>query len=210
MRTQAQVTHDLQQLLTLDPRLQPIQAAAGPVAPRMRPPGFEGLARIICGQQVSVQSADAIWGRLAERQGTQSAQAFLALGEDGVQGVGLSRTKYAFLHSAAQAITSGELDLDTLVSLPADEAIHAMTRHRGIGPWTAEIYLMFCAGHPDIFPVGDLALRKAVVEALDLDPAVPLRTFTDLAMGWAPYRSTAALLFWRFYSTKRHRQGLPV
>ena len=104
---------------------------------------------------------------MAERNGTRSAQAFLALGEDGVVGVGLSRTKYAYIRTAAQAIASGNLDLATVASLPAKQAIETLTQHKGIGPWTAEIYLMFCAGHPDIFPVGDLALRKAATEALN-------------------------------------------
>lgn len=210
MRTQRQVTHDLRQLLTLDPRLMPVSRVAGKVLPRTRPAGFEGLARIICGQQLSVQSADAIWARLEARGGAQSAEAFLDLGETGVQGVGLSRTKYAYLQAVAQAIASGDLDLADVVTLPADQAIAAMVRHKGIGPWTAEIYLMFCAGHPDIFPVGDLALRKAVVEALDLDSATDHKTLFALAARWSPYRSTAALLFWRFYAAVRQRQGVPV
>lgn len=210
MRTQRQVTHDLRQLLTLDPRLMPVSRIAGKVMPRTRPAGFEGLARIICGQQLSVQSADAIWTRLEARGGAQSAEAFLDLGETGVQGVGLSRTKYAYLRAVALAVASGDLDLADVVTLPADQAIAAMVRHKGIGPWTAEIYLMFCAGHPDIFPVGDLALRKAVTEALEQDSMLDVKALSTLAAGWSPYRSTAALLFWRFYAAVRRRQGVPV
>ncbi|WP_291771653.1 DNA-3-methyladenine glycosylase [Castellaniella sp.] len=197
-------------MLTLDPHLVPVSRIAGKVAPRTRPAGFQGLARIICGQQLSVQSADAIWARLEDRGGAQSAQAFLDLGLAGVQGVGLSRTKYAYLRAVAQAVASGDLDLAHIVTLPADQAVAAMTRHKGIGPWTAEIYLMFCAGHPDVFPVGDLALRKAVADALALGTEVDVRTLADLAARWAPYRSTAALLFWRFYAAVRQRQGVPV
>jgi DNA-3-methyladenine glycosylase II len=210
MRTQRQVTRDLRQLLNLDPQLVPVSRIAGKVVPRTRPAGFQGLARIICGQQLSVQSADAIWARLEDRGGARSAQAFLALGEAGVQGVGLSRTKYAYLQAVAQAVASGDLDLAHVVTLPADQAIAAMVRHKGIGPWTAEIYLMFCAGHPDVFPVGDLALRKAVVQALDLDSAMAHKALFTLAATWAPYRSTAALLFWRFYAAVRQRRGVPV
>lgn len=210
MRTQKQVTHDLRQLLTLDPQLLLVSRVAGKVLPRTRPAGFEGLARIICGQQLSVQSADAIWARLVDRGGARSAQAFLDLGETGVQGVGLSRTKYVYLQAVAQAVASGDMDLAAIAALPADEAIAAMIRHKGVGPWTAEIYLMFCAGHPDIFPVGDLALRKAVVEALALDAVLDDKTLSELAARWAPYRSTAALLFWRFYAAVRQRSGVPV
>lgn len=210
MRTQRQVTHDLRQLLALDPQLVPVSRVAGKVVPRGRPAGFEGLARIICGQQLSVRSADAIWSRLADRGGARSAQAFLDLGEAGLQGVGLSRTKFVYLQAAARAVASGELDLEGVVTLQAGQAVAAMTRHKGIGPWTAEIYLMFCAGHPDVFPVGDLALRKAVAEALAMGAEVDPQSLSTLAARWAPYRSTAALLFWRFYAAVRQRQGVPV
>jgi DNA-3-methyladenine glycosylase II len=210
LRTQRQVTRDLQRLLALDSRLLAVHRVAGSVRPRTRPAGFQGLARIICGQQLSVRSADAIWARLVDRGGAQSAQAFLDLEEAGVQGVGLSRTKYAYLRTVAEAVACGSLDLAAVADLPADAAVAAMVRHRGIGPWTAEIYLMFCAGHPDVFPVGDLALRKAVSEAFALDPPIGGKALSELAAGWAPYRSTAALLFWQFYAAVRQRQGIPV
>lgn len=210
MRTQSELAQDLKQLLITDSRLLLISKMAGEIVPRSRPPGFEGLARIICGQQISVQSADAIWARLAERQGTSSAEAFLSLGEDGVFGVGLSRTKYIYIHTAAQAIVSGDLDLDVVATLPAKQAIDTLVRHKGIGRWTAEVYLMFCAGHPDVFPIGDLALRKAVTEALNLQDLLKAAELEGLADRWAPYRSTAALLFWQFYSATRRRQGLPL
>lgn len=210
MRSRSDVQKDLRRLLKLDARLIPIRKAAGEILPRTRPHGFEGLARIICGQQLSVQSANAIWGRLEACGGAQSAQAFLALDEKGLQGVGLSRTKYVYIRTAAHAIVSGELNLDTVVTLPANEAVEALIRHKGIGRWTAEIYLMFCAGHPDIFPAGDLALRKAVTEALALQAPPSTADLADLASCWSPYRSTAALLFWRLYAATRHRESLPV
>ncbi|HEX7385894.1 MAG TPA: DNA-3-methyladenine glycosylase 2 family protein [Castellaniella sp.] len=208
IQSSAGVRCDLKRLLALDARLVPVSRVAGEVLPRTRPAGFEGLARIICGQQLSVQSADAIWGRLVERQGTRSAQAFLALDEGVAMGAGLSRTKYAYLKIAAQAVVSGELNLGGAVRLPAQDAIAALTRHKGIGPWTAEIYLMFCAGHPDIFPVGDLALRKAVADAFEREDLLDVRNLVALASRWAPYRSTAALLFWRFYAATRRREGV--
>ena len=80
----------------------------------------------------------------------------------------------------------------------------------GIGPWTAEIYLMFCAGHPDIFPAGDLALQKAVGDAFNIDPHPDRRALIAIAAKWAPYRATAALLFWRFYAARRSREGLAL
>jgi DNA-3-methyladenine glycosylase II len=195
-RHKARLARHLASLLALDPRLQAVHHVAGEVLPRSRAPGFEGLARIICGQQVSVASADAIWSRLEAR--------------DGLQGVGLSRSKYLSITAVAQAIVTGDLDLDAVAALPAEDAIASLTGHRGVGPWTAEIYLMFCAGHPDIFPSGDLALQKAVGEAFGIAPCPDRRALAAMAESWAPYRAAAALLFWRFYAATRQRDALPV
>jgi len=209
-RHKARLARHLASLLALDPRLQAVHHVAGEVLPRSRAPGFEGLARIICGQQVSVASADAIWGRLEARDGACTAEGFLALGEDGLRGVGLSRSKYLSITAVAQAIVTGDLDLDAVAALPAEDAIASLTGHRGVGPWTAEIYLMFCAGHPDIFPSGDLALQKAVGEAFGIAPCPDRRALAAMAESWAPYRAAAALLFWRFYAATRQRDALPV
>jgi DNA-3-methyladenine glycosylase II len=105
-------------------------------------------------------------------------------------------------------ISTGDLDLAAVEELPTSAALGELTRHKGIGPWTAEIYLMFCAGHPDIFPAGDLVLRKAVSDAFFIEPLLDSRALTSIAVNWAPYRATAALLFWRFYAATRGRQGI--
>lgn len=200
----------LRSLLQIDPRLVKVHDIAGPLSLRIRDPGFAGLARIVCGQQLSVASADAIWGRLVARSGKVTAEAFLALGPDGLQGVGLSRSKYATLTGLAEAVATGDLDFVEIDGLPDQAAIASLTRYKGIGPWTAEIYLMFCAGHPDIFPVGDLALRNAVADAFNVQPYPAPRALAGVAAQWAPYRATAALLFWRFYAARRQRESLPV
>ena len=200
----------LKSLLKLDPRLEKVHDIAGPFSLRTRAPGFAGLARIVCGQQLSVASADAIWGRFTTRLGTVTAKGFQALEAGGLQGVGLSRGKHATLAGVAEAELAGRLDFTAIASLPAEAAIASLTRYKGIGPWTAEIYLMFCAGHPDIFPAGDLALRNAVADAFDIEPYPTPRALARMASEWAPYRATAALLFWRFYAARRHRDGLPV
>jgi DNA-3-methyladenine glycosylase II len=204
------VARHLQLLLALDPRLAAVHVVSGPFPPRTAPAGFAGLARIVCGQQVSVASADAIWNRLQALPEATTPAGFLALGKEGLKGAGLSRSKFATLTALARSMLSGELDLTRIESLPADEAIAALTRHKGIGPWTAEIYLMFSGGHPDIFPAGDLALQKAVGEAFGLDPYPDRRTLIDIAADWAPHRATAALLFWRFYAARRNREGLAL
>jgi DNA-3-methyladenine glycosylase II len=158
---------------------------------------------------VSTASATAIWNRLAAIPGATTPEGFLALGAKGVEGVGFSRTKLRTVTGIALAITTGELNLAGLEELETEQAIALLTKLKGVGPWTAEIYLMFCAGHPDIFPAGDLALQKAVGDAFGI--ATPNRqTLSTLARVWSPHRSTAALLFWRFYAARKQRQALPL
>jgi DNA-3-methyladenine glycosylase II len=198
----------LQSLLQLDPRLFEVCRVAGPFSLRSREPGFSGLARIVCGQVVSVASANAVWRRLSELPNGTEPEGILILGEDGLRGAGLSGGKARTLMNLARAISTGDLDLASVETLPTSAALAELTRHKGIGPWTAEIYLMFCAGDPDIFPAGDLALQKAVSDALLIEPLVDSRTLASIAADWAPHRATAALLFWRFYAATRGRQGI--
>lgn len=205
------IDQQLKRLLRRDRRLVAVSRAAGPLHPRMHPPGFEGLARVICGQQLSVASAGAIWQRFAARgDAARDPGAYLAACDSGLEGVGLSRVKVQTLHTVAQALVEGRLDLDAIVRQPVEDALAALTRYKGVGPWTAEIYLMFCAGHPDVFPVGDLALRKSVDMALGLDGATPPAELGRIASAWAPYRSVAALLFWRYYGAMRSKEVMPV
>ena len=125
---------------------------------------------------------------------------FLGLGEEAVRATGFSAGKYRTVRVIAQAMVAGELDLARVETMPAPDAIACLTAHKGIGPWTAEIYLMFCAGHPDIFPAGDLALRKAVGHALGMSETPGEKAVAIMAERWAPYRHAAALLFWKYYA----------
>lgn len=210
LTTDKVLARHLHSLLQLDPRLSKVHNIAGPFSPRIRAPGFAGLARIICGQQLSVASANAIWGRLDTLPGGVTAETFLGHSQETLCGAGLSRSKYLTLKGVAEAVVADELDLGEIGELANEPAIAQLTRYKGIGPWTAEIYLMFCTGHPDIFPAGDLALQKAVADAFNITPHPNPRTLTEISTKWAPYRATAALLFWSFYAARRKRQGLPV
>src|SRR5690606_8698507 len=134
----------------------------------------------------------------------------ISLDEESICGVGLSRSKYRTLRGLAEVIVAGGLDFSAVEALGAEAAIAQLTSHQGIGPCAAEIYLMFCAGHPDIFPAGDLALQKAVGDAFGIDPHPDRRALTAIAAKWAPHRATAALLFWRFYAARRNREGLAL
>jgi len=123
---------------------------------------------------------------------------------------GLSRPKQRTLTALATAICNGGLDLDRTGALPAEEAIRYLTAIHGIGPWTAEIYLLFCIGHPDIFPAGDLALQVAVGQALGLETRPSHREVTRIAESWAPWRGIAARLFWAHYRTIAGREAAPT
>ena len=197
-------------LIRLDPRLAAIAERAGAFEIRRSPAGFAGLARIVTGQQVSTQSADAIWGRFAQLEGALDPAGYLLLGEEVVRGAGQSGAKYRTIRAIAEAVSAGEFDFAPLPDLPAEEAIARLTRLKGIGPWTAEIYLMFSAAHPDIFPAGDVALQRAVGWAFDMPQSPPAKDLIALAKAWSPHRSTAALLFWRYYRAVLNKEGISV
>jgi DNA-3-methyladenine glycosylase II len=198
-------------LFRRDPRLKAIGKQAGAFDIRLTPGGFGGLARVICGQQLSVASARAIWGRFEALEGALDPMAYLALSEEVVRAVGFSASKYRTVRVIAEAVARGELDFAAVETMSAEDAVAYLTAHKGIGPWTAEIYLMFCSGHPDIFPVGDLALRKAVGHALEMDAAPTEKELTAIAVQWSPYRHAAALLFWKYYaSVLRKAEGIAL
>lgn len=197
-------------LIALDPRLAAVAERAGAFEVRHSPGGFAGLARIVTGQQVSTQSADAIWGRFAQLEGALEPAGYLLLSEETVRKSGQSGAKYRTIRAIAEAVSAGDFDFAPLTELPAEVAIAALTRLKGVGPWTAEIYLMFSAHHPDIFPAGDVALQRAVQWAFDLPDKPPVKDLISLANAWSPHRSTAALLFWRYYRAVRNKEGISL
>ena len=200
MTTSEALARQLRALLRRNPELRPIAKRAGSFDIRLTPAGFSGLARVICGQQLSVASARAIWSRFEALPGALDPVAYLALSETEVRATGFSAGKYRTVRVIAEAIVAGELDLMRVDAMSGEGATAHLTAHKGIGPWTAEIYLMFCTGHPDIFPVGDLALRKAVGHALGMEQTPTEKELTALSAKWAPYRHAAALLFWKYYA----------
>jgi len=206
--TEDGVAWHLDALIERVPLLLPMRDRVGVVSPRVNPTGFAGLAKVVCGQQLSVQSAAAIWGRFEKLPGATAPEGYLALSEEEVRGIGFSRGKFVTMRGAAEAVVSGALDFATVDALPAEEAIAALTALKGIGPWTAEVYLLFCAAHPDVFPAGDLALLKAAHHGLGLDARPTIKEMIALAGPWAPHRSAAALLFWRYFAALRDREGI--
>ncbi|RTM06068.1 MAG: DNA-3-methyladenine glycosylase 2 family protein [Hyphomicrobiales bacterium] len=198
----------LDALCRIDPRLEAVRRMAGEVPLRLSQPGFQSLASIIVSQQVSRASADAIFGRLVRLVDPLTPEAILAAGEGIFREAGLSRPKQRGLLAVAQAVAGG-LDLDHLCTLDAVEAIAAMTAVPGIGPWTAECYLLFAAGHPDVFPARDVALQTAVGHALGIDPRPPEKVLIRLAESWSPWRGVASRLFWAYYRELKGRDAAP-
>lgn len=205
----ADVINGLDRLCRLDPRLEAVRVAAGEVPLRLVPPGFESMVSIIVSQQVSRASADAIHGRLRRLLDPLTPTALLGAGETVFREAGLSRPKQRTLIAVSSAVAAG-LDLEALCELEADEAMAPLVSVPGIGPWTAQIYLLFAAGHPDIFPAGDVALQSAVGEALGLDPRPDGKALAAIAESWTPWRAIAARLFWAYYRKRRGREGAPV
>lgn len=194
--------------MALDPRLAPVRDKADAVQPRITAPGFPGIAKVICGQQLSVTSARAIWSRFEQLPGALDPVTYLSLSEEQVRATGFSGGKFRTVRAIAEAMVAGTLDFDHLETLPAAEAVRYLVAHKGIGPWTAEVYLMFCAGHPDVFPAGDLALLKAVQHGLGLDARPTIKEMIGIAEAWTPHRSAAALMFWRYFAVLRDREGI--
>lgn len=201
------VAWHLEKLTALDPRLAPMLESVGTVQPRVNPQHFAGMAKVVCGQLLSVQSAAAIWARYAALPGALDAEGYLGLSEDDVRAAGFSRAKYTTMRAMAEAVVSGELDFAEVDLLPGDAAIARLVALKGVGPWTAEVYLLFCAGHPDIFPAGDLALLKAAHHGLGLDARPTIKDMIGLAQDWSPHRSAAALLFWRYFAALKNREA---
>nr|WP_305123442.1 DNA-3-methyladenine glycosylase 2 family protein [Roseomonas sp. GC11] len=194
-------------LAVLDPALGGIEALAGPLPWRRRPRGFGGLARTVLGQQISNQAAGAIWRRYATLPGALEPEGLLRLEDEALRGAGLSRPKVAHLRGLATACLEGRLRLDALSAMPDAEAIAHLSAQRGLGPWTAQVHLMFSEDRPDIFPHGDVALAASVAHLRGLPARPAPRALEALARGWAPWRSLAARLLWHHW---RHATGRPA
>jgi len=197
----------LDRLVAADHDLAQIEAAAGPLAWRRRPPGFEGLLQAIVGQQISIQAAGAIWARLRLVPGALVPAGVLALDDETLRAAGLSRPKVAHARALAAAFADGRLDAGALARMPDDAAIAAISAVRGMGSWSAEIYLLFALERPDVFPAGDLALAGAAAALKGLPARPGPVALRALAQGWAPWRGLAARLLWHHW---RHLMGRPV
>jgi DNA-3-methyladenine glycosylase II len=210
IHTEADIAAGLAALVARDPRLRAVAAVAGEVPLRRRPDGLEGLVRIIVGQQLSTASAEAIWGRLRGAYDPFHHTALRRARAPKLARIGLSAAKIKTLKAIADAIEAGAIDLLALTDLPADEAHAVLTAIHGIGPWTADLYLLTCLGHADAWPAGDLALQEAARLAFGLERRPTAKEMASLAEPWRPWRAVAARLLWSYYRAVKRREPAPV
>ncbi len=194
-------------LCAADPDLAGIEAAAGPLPWRTRPAGFPGLLQAIVGQQISNQAAAAIWGRLRALPGALTPDGFSALDDAALRVAGLSRPKVAHGRALAAAFAEGRLDAADLAALEDEAALRKIVAVRGLGPWTAEVYLLFALAREDVFPAGDVALAAAAADLKRLPERPGPVALRALAEPWRPFRALAARLLWHHW---RHLTGRPA
>ena len=177
---------------------------------RRRPAGFEGLVHVVVFQQISTLAAQAIWRRTQEVMGAITPERLAAASDEDYRASGQSRPKVRTLRAVAAAVLDGTLDLESLPQRSAEDAHAALVRVKGIGPWTADVYLLTCLGHGDAWPAGDIALQAAAQDALALPARPDAKAMTAIAERWRPHRAGAARLLWAHYAALRGRAAEPA
>ena len=203
IETDADVASAMEALSTICPRMKAVYIETGPLPLRRKPDGFGQLLNAIIGQQVSIASAAAIWGRM-EAAGMVTVTACAQAREDDLRQLGLSRQKIRYTQELARA----GIDFDALREMHSKDVIKTLTAVPGIGRWTAEVYTIFSLGRADVFAPGDLALQEAAKVLYDLPNRPKEKAFRDMAENWAPYRSVAARLLWAYYAVLKKREGI--
>ncbi|MGH6727754.1 MAG: DNA-3-methyladenine glycosylase family protein [Pseudolabrys sp.] len=210
LHSQADLDAGLTQLILADPRLKPVAEKAGAFALRRREAGFAGLCAIVCGQQLSTASAAAIRNRLFAAFEPFHHDTVRRARTDKLKRLGLSTPKIKSIREIGKALANKHIDLAQVGNMEADEAHARLTALHGVGPWTADIYLLFCLGHADAFPAGDLAVQEAARIALGLRKRPSAKALTKIAEAWRPWRGVAAHLLWAYYHAVKKRDVVPV
>ncbi len=203
----AHAQRSLKALTRADPDFRRVLRGAGALPWRVRPPGFAGLLNAIVGQQISNTAAAAIWGRLCGLEGCADPARFLLLDDDALRSAGLSRPKIGHARAVAQAFCDGVLETEALAAMDDEAAVAAISGVRGLGVWSAEIYLLFALQRQDVFPAGDLALQAAAADLKGLAARPSARVLREMAAAWQPNRAMAARLLWHWW---RHLSGRPA
>jgi DNA-3-methyladenine glycosylase II len=200
----------LDALVAVAPEFAGVRIATGEFDLRWLQPGYAGLVWVVMGQQISVAAAKAIMARLVAALGEVTPENVLAASDELLRGAGLSGAKVSTVRAIALAVEAG-LDLGALKDVQAEQAVATLRAVKGIGPWTAEVYLLFALGHPDIFPAGDLALQESARLAFDLQARPKEKELLSRAEAWRPHRAAAARLLWAYYRVARSgRDATPV
>ena len=210
LHTEDDLRAGLVKLIEQDPRLVPVAEKAGTFALRRREAGFAGICAIVCGQQLSTASAAAIRNRLFAAFDPFHHDTVRKARTDKLKRLGLSMPKIKSIRAIAAAVSDGVIDLTAVGNMDADDAHAALVQLHGIGPWTADIYLLFCLGHADAFPAGDLAVQEAVRIAFNLRKRPDPKALTKIAEAWRPWRGVAAHLFWAYYHVVKRREGISL
>jgi DNA-3-methyladenine glycosylase II len=201
VRTKESIRTAVEALASREPAFAAVVQRHGVPEPRRSDRGAQTLLRTIVGQQVSVAAARSMWAKLEAAFGSPPDLALLlAASDEELRAAGMSRQKAGYIRSLAELVISGELDLE---KLPADdeEAIALLTKIKGIGRWSAEIYLLFAEGRPDVFPAGDLAVLVELGRLMGLDEKPTEKQLRELAEAWRPHRGAAAILAWHSYNS---------
>lgn len=206
--TEADLEEGMAALCALDPCWHPIVARTGIPPLRRREGGFAGLAAIIVSQQLSVASARAVWTRVETVLTPLTPERILAADDEAMRLSGLSRPKQRAMRAVATAIVEGRLRFDHLEGATPEAVHRELTAVPGIGPWTADIYLLFCLGHRDGFAPGDLAIQEAARVAFGLPVRPGAAALEAMAEAWRPWRGVAARLLWAYYAVLKSREGL--
>ncbi len=207
IETEADIAEGAKALAGACEHMAGVYAVTGPPPLRRRPAGFAGLARIITGQQLSIASAGAIWGRVEKAVQPMEPETWLRKRAPTLRNCGLSAGKVATIRTIAEAIASDALDLHALAQAQEDVIMELLTALKGVGPWTADIYTMFCLGRADGWAPGDLALRYAVQDATGADELPSFSDMEDIAENWRPWRGVAARMLWAYYAARRAQKS---
>ena len=210
LHSDADLQAGLARLVAADPRLAPVAEKAGRFSLRRREAGYAGLCAIVCGQQLSTASAAAIRNRLFAAFDPFHHDSVRRARTDKLKRLGLSAPKIKAIREIGKAVAQGRIDLDRIGEMDADAAHAALVALHGIGPWSADIYLLFCLGHSDAFPAGDLAVQEAARIAFGLRKRPDAKALAKLAEAWRPWRGVAAHLFWAYYHAVKKRDVVPV
>ena len=201
VRTAGSIREHVEALASREPAFARVIEKHGIPEPRTSNRGAETLLRTIVGQQVSVAAARSMWAKLEAAFGSPpDLKKLLAASDEDLRAAGMSRQKSGYIRSLAELVLSGELDLE---KLPEDdeEAITLLTKIKGIGRWSAEIYLLFAEGRHDVFPAGDLAVLIEIGRLMGMDDKPTEKQLRELAEAWRPYRGAAAVLAWHSYNS---------